>query len=61
MRHAPAADHLDLWRGIDDAVWREALRLAPPPRPRFAPPRVAGRPVEERTTAPAATKVPEPV
>jgi len=34
MRHEPTADHLDLWRGIDDAVWREALREV---RPRAVP------------------------
>lgn len=26
MREMPVRDHLELWRGIDDAVWREAAR-----------------------------------
>jgi hypothetical protein len=26
MRDSPACDHLELWRGIDDAIWREASR-----------------------------------
>ncbi len=55
MRQEPAADHLDLWRGIDDAVWREAARAmprraAPPPIPSLASP----------PPAPTARKVPEP-
>lgn len=66
MRQNAAADHLDLWRGIDDAVWREALRIAPSPSRSIAPPRsaerrVEERRVEERSTARVATKVPEPV
>jgi hypothetical protein len=61
MRQDPTADHLDLWRGIDDAVWREALRALPSPRAGFAPPRPEGRRVEERAKPPVAAKIPEPV
>ena len=52
MGHESAIDHLELWRGIDDAVWREALRptahppatraLARPPRLPVTPPEPAG-------------------
>jgi hypothetical protein len=39
MERAPEADPLDLWRGIDDAIWREATRaLAVQPRTRLVPP-----------------------
>jgi hypothetical protein len=61
MRQAPATDHLDLWRGIDDAVWREAGRIAPPPRPDAVPPRPAERRMEERRRPPMAPKLPERV
>ena len=36
----PLADPLALWRGVDDAVWREAARNSPPVRvvlPRATP------------------------
>jgi hypothetical protein len=57
MGHEPAADHLLLWRGIDDAVWREALRRVPPARP---PPRVDNLWRAPRAPQPARPKVPEP-
>lgn len=39
MREHATDDPLALWRGVDDAVWREAARppAAPPPPPRAAP------------------------
>jgi hypothetical protein len=61
MRQAPATDHLELWRGIDDAVWREAARIAPPPRLTAAPPRPVAPRVEERRRPPVAPKLPERV
>jgi hypothetical protein len=38
MRQQQAGDHLDLWRGIDDAIWREAMRALPAPAARIAMP-----------------------
>ena len=40
MRDTPASDHLDLWRGIDDAIWREAARAPQQVRPCVSPVRV---------------------
>jgi hypothetical protein len=64
MGHQPAADHLDLWRGIDDAVCREALRVAPAvpvwAARQAADPRREDRPNVERTPKPAMPRVPEP-
>jgi len=65
MGYEPATDHLELWRGIDDAVWREALRQVPP-APARRPPHAADRWNDtrrqgERAPQPAAARVPEPV
>jgi hypothetical protein len=52
----PVRDHLELWRGIDDAVWREAARPVQP-----APRRVTAtvpRPAREQTVQ--AEPVPAP-
>jgi hypothetical protein len=48
MRDASARDPLELWRGIDDAIWREAARVGEPARP-IAP-----------VAVPAAAHVPPP-
>jgi hypothetical protein len=57
MGYSAPTDHLELWRGIDDAVWREALR---PPLsaaalaiPAAAPPGRAPHPVVTRVPEPA--------
>jgi len=54
MRPEPASDPLALWRGIDDAVWREATRVAAPPL------RVAATAPAVRRPQPAPAKVAEP-
>jgi hypothetical protein len=53
-------DHLELWRGIDDAVWREALR--PPAPARLAIPAVAAADRSRSGPAPhpVLTRVPAP-
>ena len=60
MRHQQAGDHLDLWRGIDDAIWREAIRALPAPAARIAMPPTRA-PATDRPPAPAAPKVAETV
>jgi hypothetical protein len=59
MQNQAAADPLDLWRGIDDAVWREALRAAPPAAIRIPVlvPAPTQRRTEERQLLPIAQKV----
>jgi hypothetical protein len=61
MGYQQPVDHLALWRGIDDAIWREATRTAPA-EPRLAIRLMGGaerRPVE-RPATPAPVKVAEP-
>ena len=57
MRKQPVAEPLDLWRGIDDAVWREAMRA--PPLTRLVEPLPAERRPAE--APPRQTRVPERV
>ena len=56
MGHEPAVDHLELWRGIDDAVWREALRRVPPAARLLSLVAAERRPNEERAPEPARRK-----
>ncbi len=58
MRPEPATDHLALWRGIDDAIWRESARPLIRPMPRRS---TAMASLPERAPQPAAPKVPERV
>ena len=60
MRHQQAGDHLDLWRGIDDAIWREAMRAVPGPAARVALPPVRA-PAADCPPVPAAPKAVETV
>lgn len=53
MLHQRAIDPLELWRGIDDAIWREAARaFAGPARPVPIP--APTRPATGPATGPAA-------
>lgn len=61
MRQDPGTDHLDLWRGIDDAVWREAPSVAPVPRRSVPLARLSGFKMEKRALTTDAGKIPEPV
>jgi hypothetical protein len=58
MRPQPTTDPLALWRGIDDAAWREALRQSP--MAAVALPALPAVPAAPRRPAPAAKKVPVP-
>ena len=57
MLNEPVSDHLELWRGIDDAVWREAARVAPFAMSRKLPPALVPEP---RAAEPKLSKIPEP-
>ena len=57
MGHSAPTDHLELWRGIDDAVWREALR--PPVRAAAGLAIPLAKPTD-RAPHPVVTRVPEP-
>ena len=61
MRPEPATDPLELWRSVDDAVWREAFRAEPPLLILWPlPARRSDRPDTAPAPQPVAQKVPEP-
>ena len=62
MGYQAAADHLSLWRGIDDVVWREALRSTRPRRATAPLPDLwrEDRRTPERAPEPALPLVSEP-
>ena len=60
MGYQQPVDHLALWRGIDDAIWREATRTIPAePRPAIRLMGGMGRRQAEHADAPRPAKVAE--